>query len=74
MTTHNTGKIKWSVLLDSIQYIDDKSSGKYFKLINKGGLEHVAKEMYNVINEFSQTIQKKPSKNPLLTKYNNAQL
>lgn len=69
MTTHNVGRINWSLLTENIKLIqNDRLS--YFECRDRGKIEHVAIQLLNVIDEFSKTEQKKPTKNVLLLELN----
>jgi len=71
MSTHNAGKINWNIIFDNVNY--NKHANK-FEVKNVKALEFLSKQIFNLIVEFSNTPQKKPSSNMLFQKYPDPQL
>lgn len=71
MTAHNSGKLQWNVLLDNIHFNEEM---KKYVLDNPKALGFFSSQLFNLIKEFAQTPQKKPSSNPLFHTYSDEQI
>jgi len=71
MTTHSCGKIQWTCITENVKF--NHNVGR-FEIQDLKKLEHVAIQMLTLVDDFSKTVQKKKSKNPLIQKYTDEQL
>jgi hypothetical protein len=69
--THNSGKLHWENFRDNIYF--DENKNKYC-MHNSKAIDFFVFQLFNLIQEYAKTPQKKPSSNPLFTIYTDKQI